>query len=65
MSVFDCADCGRQIGECESHVRLRDDRVVCMAHYVQHLDAGRVVEALTRAQATERRLPAPTVGGSA
>lgn len=57
MTVFDCQECGQQIGSHDSHVLLTDSRLVCMRHYVEHLDAGQVRTVLTRDQASFRLQP--------
>jgi len=57
MSVYGCDDCGRLIGRGDSHVVLRDDSIVCMRHYRQQLDAGQIVNVLTREQVLDRLQP--------
>lgn len=57
MTTFDCDDCGRLIGQADSHVVLRDGSVTCMRHYKANLDAKRISTVLTREQATDALRP--------
>lgn len=50
---FECDDCGHRIGGNDSHIVLTNGSVVCMAHYLPHLDAGHVRTVLSRSATSD------------